>query len=152
DDPKLLNFDLPGSPPRLNGNTLSNFIQMRENPFAPGQYYGVDAPEFGTHAAGQVVSFDAPPSTRADQIQVTYWTNRATASATPAIGHSGMYRNPLPLSDGTVVVSHTAYQDEDGNDSTRANPTSHYAFRLKMLSAFAGGASTAGAELTGGIA
>ncbi len=154
DNSHLVEFIPPGALPRLNANPLVNFIQIRESPTVPGRYYGVDSPEFGTHAAGQVVSFDAPavPFKRADQIQVTYWTHRDTAFATPTGNHTGMYRNPLPLSDGTVVVSHSAFQDEDTNTGTRSNPASHYDFRLKTLNLVAGGGSTAGTVLIpGGI-
>jgi hypothetical protein len=156
DNPGIVEFIAPGVLGRQNANALVNFIQMRESPVTPGTYYGVDAPEFGTHAAGQVVSFSAPAGTRADQVQVTYWTHRDTSFATPP-GHqptpnqSGLYRNPLPLSDGTVVVSHTAYTYGDSNAGSTANPVSHYDFRLKLLNAAAGGGSTAGALLTGGI-
>lgn len=150
DNPHLVEFIPPGLLLRANANPLTNFLQMRESPAVPGRFYGVDAPEFGTHAAGQIVSFDAAPTTRADQVVVTYWTHRATASATPSANHTGMYRNPLPLSDGTLVVSHSAYTDEDSNTGTRANPGSRYDFRLKTLNAVAGGGSTAGTQLVAG--
>lgn len=151
-DPKLVDFNAPGSPARANANGLVNFIQIRESAHDPGVFYGIDAPEFGTHAAGQVVSFLASPATRADQVLVTYWTNRATATAgPPGAGRTGLYRNPLPLADGTVVVSHTAFTGEDQNTGSRANPGSHYDFRLKLLNAAAGGNSTAGVALTPGI-
>jgi hypothetical protein len=156
DNSSIVEFIPPGVLARQNANPLVNFLQMRESPSTPGTYYGVDAPEFATHAAGQVVSFSAPAGARADQVQVAYWTHRDTAFATapgkqPTVHHSGLYRNPLPLSDGTVIVSHTAYTYGDSNAGSTANPVSHYDFRLKMLNAVGGGGSTAGALLTGGI-
>ena len=69
----------------------------------------------------------------------------------PTPNQSGLYRNPLPLADGTVVISHTAYTYGDSNAGSTSNPVSHYDFRLKMLNAVPGGGSTAGALLTGGI-
>ncbi|HVJ63553.1 MAG TPA: hypothetical protein VM555_12680, partial [Tahibacter sp.] len=44
------------APPR---NNILNFLQMREDPTMPGRYVGVDAPEFYTHASGQIVRIDA---------------------------------------------------------------------------------------------
>ena len=156
DNSSIVEFIAPGVLVRQNANALVNFIQMRESPVTPGTYFGIDAPEFATHASGQVVSFSAPVGTRADLVHVTYWTHRDTAFATapghqPTPNQSGLYRNPLPLSDGTVVVSHTAYTYGDSNAGSTANPVSHYDLRLKMLNAVAGGGSTAGALLTPGI-
>lgn len=150
DNAEIVEFS-PGG--RANPNSLTNYLQMRESPSTPGRFFGIDAPEFGTHAAGQVVSFDAPPSARPDLIQVAYWTHRDTsvADATPSPQHSGLYRNPLPLSDGTVVVVHTTATRADQNTGTRNNPGSLYSFRLKMLNLVANQGSTAGAALTGGI-
>ncbi len=152
DNRHIVEFIPPGVVPRLNPNPLVNFIQMRESPTTAGRYFGVDSPEFGTHAAGQIVSFDAPVGTRADQVQVTYWTHRDTSFATPpteapTAHQSGMYRNPLPLSDGTVIVSHSPYTYGDSNAGDRAHPASHYDFRLKVLNLVAGGGSLAGTQL-----
>ncbi|MEO8505835.1 MAG: hypothetical protein ABI609_18210 [Acidobacteriota bacterium] len=151
-DANIVEFIPPGVIGRQNANPLVNFIQMRESPTAAGRFFGVDAPEFGTHAAGQIVSFDAALGARADQVLVTYWTHRDTSFATPPAGQptpnqSGMYRNPLPLSDGTVVVSHSPYTFGDSNSGSTANPVSHYDFRLKALNLVAGGGSLAGARL-----
>jgi hypothetical protein len=71
-------------------------------------------------------------------MQVTYMTPRATASyvddnATPPPGHTGLYRNPLPMSDGTFVAVHTDEKRLDRNEGTRSNPVSRYKFRLKTL-------------------
>lgn len=141
--------------PRFNPNPVLNVLQIREDPSRPGTYYAIDAPEFGTHASGQVIAFTAPPELPADQIAIQYVTHRDTFSynedgepASP--GHSGFYRSPLPLANGTVVVAHTAETRRDRNDGTRQNPRSRYDYRLKTLVA-SGAWQVAGQPLTSGI-
>jgi hypothetical protein len=141
---------------RFNTSPLLNLLQVKESPLTAGLYYGIDAPEFYTHASGQVVSMPGQPTLPADEIQVTYRTHRATAGytgegQTPSPNHSGHYRNPVPLSDGTVLVAHTAETRADYNIGTRPLPVSRYDFRLKLLTAGPGGYQVAGPPLTPGI-
>jgi hypothetical protein len=117
-----------------NPNVVNNLFQLREDPTQPGVYFAVDAPEFETHAAGQIVRFAAEPSLPADKISITYITPRSSAS--------GHYREPLPLANGTLLVVHTSQTRGDENVGTRAAPQSLYAFRIKTL---------AGEALTQGI-
>jgi hypothetical protein len=88
-------------------------------------------------------------------MEVTKITDPATASASdviPApIGHSGLYRDPLPLADGSVVVAHTAETRQDANTGTRNYPGSRYDFRLKLLAPAGNGYQSAGQPLTSGI-
>ena len=154
DDPDESEF-VSASTGRTNPNPIENFLQIREDPTRPGTYFGVDAPEFYTHAAGQIIAMTAPPGLPADQIVVNYITDRATASfvqsgqSTPA-GASGHYRQPLPMSDGTLVASHTAAVGEGENSGTRTAPVSTYMFRLKTLKKV-GDVWVADAPLTSGI-
>ena len=136
----------------VNPNRVNNFIQLHENPAQPGDYIGIDAPEFTTHAAGQVISITAGPSVNPDAMRVRYVTHRDTASpsAAPSINHSGLYRDPLPLSDGSLVAAHTAQTDVDHNIGSTATPQSRYDFRLKTLNQ-SGAVWIAGAPLTAGI-
>src|SRR5213083_3003444 len=53
---------------RANKNVVENLFQLREDPAQPGIYYAIDAPEFRTHASGQIVRFGAEPSRTADKI------------------------------------------------------------------------------------
>ncbi|HYN21334.1 MAG TPA: hypothetical protein VE078_10270, partial [Thermoanaerobaculia bacterium] len=154
DDDNLEEF-IDGQSDRLNRNPLENFLQIQEDPAQPGRYVGVDAPEFGTHAAGRIVALDASPSRHADQIEVDYLTHPSTRGATeeggsPEAGHSGHYRDPLPLSNGTLIAVHAAETREDENAGSRELPASRYAFRIKSLTS-SGGYLTAGAPLTAGI-
>ena len=87
-------------------------IQTREDGKNRGLFYGIDAPEFSTHASGQIISLNGPKGTDADHMAITYVTDRATASynedSKPADpNHSGHYRDPLAMSDGTLVAAHT---------------------------------------------
>jgi hypothetical protein len=161
DNPDLVEFDAPQG--RVNKNSITNFIQVKESPSGhhPGRFFAIDAPEFATHASGQLVTIDAPPTTRPDLVPLTWWTDRSTATTTtnptsqPNV-NSGHYRNPLPLSDDSIIVSHTYETRADLNGGTTASPISRYDFRLKVLtqspaaaSQTTGAASTPGTPLTG---
>ncbi|MBV8520161.1 MAG: hypothetical protein JO197_22395 [Acidobacteria bacterium] len=138
---------------RANANVVENLLQLREDPAHPGVYFGVDAPEFYTHAAGQIVRFSAPPSLPADRIAVEYITPRSTrdfADGTPPADATGHYREPLPLTDGTLLAVQTSEMRADANDGTRTAPQSRYAFRIRTLAA-QGGTYVPGETLTSGI-
>lgn len=133
DDSALQEFIAPGS--RKN---IENMLQMREDPNAPGRYIGVDAPEFYTHASGQLVRIDGAPSTNPATMTAQYLTPRSTQgfydSTVPA-DFSGHYRNPLPLADGRMLAAHATDARRAGNDGTRDHPSPRYLFRLKRLAA-----------------
>lgn len=132
DDPNLRDFigASPGNP-----NRISFALQIREQPGYPGRYLAIDAREFETHASGQLIRFDAPPNTNASQLPITYLTSRQTYCCNdPAHpDHTGHYRNPLPLSDGGIVVAHTGYRGVAQNTGTRPLPETPFKFRLKRL-------------------
>ncbi len=145
-DPNLVEYY--GQISRFNQNEITNLLQIKEDPLNAGKYYGVDAPEFRTHAAGQVVSLVAPPTLDDDSIAVTYVTHRDTSNFddTPSGDHSGLYRDPLPLSStGMLVAAHTAQTDQEASSDP-----SIYDFRLKTL-ALSGGYYVADQLLTSGI-
>lgn len=121
---------------RANKNIVENLLQIHEDPSQPGVYYAVDAPEFRTHAAGQIVRFGAEPSLPADRIAITYVTPRSTRDVpegAPPADASGHFRDPLPLANGTLLAVHTSEMREDANDGTRAAPKSRYAFRIRAI-------------------
>jgi|CXWL01.1.fsa_nt_gi hypothetical protein len=139
-DPNEVDFS-PGG--RFNPNPIFNLLQIREKPTGPaGVYVGVDGPEFATHASGQIVSLPGEPGRPADQIGVTYITHRDTENVddTPGPCHSGLYRNPLPLSDGALIAVHSGERSPGvpetrvaANDGTRALPVARYALRMVDL-------------------
>jgi hypothetical protein len=121
---------------RTNTNPIENLLQLHEDPAHRGVYYAVDAPEFYTHAAGQVVRFNADPALTADKMAITYITPRSTQnvpSDTPADDASGHYRDPLPLADGTLMAVHSSEMRADHNEGTRPAPKSRYNFRIRAL-------------------
>ncbi len=155
DDPNLEEF-IDSISGRVNPNSVENLLQLREDPTQPGRYVAVDAPEFETHAAGMVVHLDAPPSRNPDAVTLTYLTHPDTGDyvddgEVPSTNHSGFYRDPLPLSDGSLLAVHTSETRAAGNDGTRANPVPRYHFRLTRLVAASNGYQEAGLPLTDGI-
>ncbi len=152
DDPNLEDFidDVSG---RTNPNAILNFFQLAEDPENPGTYFGVDAPEFYTHASGMVLRLTAPPSLPADQVLVDYLTHPDTITTvpdgdTPPATHSGHYREPLPVVGGGLLAVHTAETRAANNDGTRAFPQPRYDFRVKEM-AFDGSYFAAGTPLLG---
>lgn len=142
-DPNLTYFN--SGIPRFNPNYIFNMFQIKEDPTVGGRYYGVDAAEFGTHAAGQILRLDAPPIQDADHISVTYVTKRANENDA---NHPGLFREPLPVVGGQLIAVHTAdSSEENGNGVT----DSSYEFRLKSLKKGADGNWTADQPLTNGI-
>ncbi len=155
DDANIVDFTAATSG-RVNPNPIRNFLQIKEDPATPGRFFGIDAPEFQTHAGGQIVRMDLPLGAHPDQIQVVYVTNRATANPrldTDPVppGHSGFYRNPLPLSDGTLLTVHTSETRADANEGTAASPVSRYSFRIQSLAPAGDGTLVADQMLTTGI-
>ncbi|MCG8462148.1 MAG: hypothetical protein MI919_38180, partial [Holophagales bacterium] len=139
DDPNVVSFNLSTNPHSDNDNDLLNFFHLVEDPTQAGRYYGVEAPEFGTHGSGGVVRFDVPPGAQVEQVTVTY-VNHPTTHGYPGDGdpippeHSGHYRNPLPMSDGTLLAAHTFEARAADNEGTRENPDPRYDFRIRILS------------------
>ena len=151
DDPALEALSAPVG--TLNTRYIANLFQIREDPLQPGTYYGTNAVEFGTHASGQIVSLRAPPNLAANRIEIQNVTDPTTAIPTqdatmPPNNHSGLYRDPLPLSDGSLIAAHTAETREDLVGTSLID--SRYAYRLKTLRN-SGGVWVAATPLTPGI-
>lgn len=133
---------------------ILNVLQMREDPTMPGRYYGVDAPEFYTHASGQLIRIDAPPNLNPAQMRATWLNPRINVVFSPDYAptpqppeFTGRFRNPLPLSDGQLIAAHATQWREAGNDGTREAPQPRYQFRLKRLVAAPGGQFVAAENL-----
>jgi uncharacterized protein (TIGR03437 family) len=108
--------------------------QLKEDPLRPGYFYGTYAPEFQTHAAGQIVALNAALSVNPDDMQVVYITDPVTrevgTSATNPIGH---FRNPVPLSDGGLIAVRTSVAEADS--TTAGLLSAKYDFHLTLLQA-----------------
>lgn len=153
DDPNVKAYYGQDSLKPTNPNPIDGLIHIEEDPTLPGRYYGIDAPETRSHGAGQIIRLNAAPSLNPDDITVKYITHRDTSNITnsPGANHSGMYRDPLPLADGTLIASHTFATREDRNQGSRQFPESLYDFRLKNIVNSANGFSVSGLNLTPGI-
>jgi hypothetical protein len=141
-------------------NYFGNLMSTREDPLHPGEFFGVDAADLGTHGAGQIVVLkkagtnpDGSPM-NPDAITVTYITPGTRFAKPviiptvkpsinlPATGQSplsaanaeNIYRTGVPLADGNIVASHAgAMTQTDYNSGSVAQPVSFYNFRLKSL-------------------
>lgn len=143
-DPNLINFDASASG-RANSRAIDNLFQIREDPTTPGRYVGVDGVEFYMHHAGQIVAVNAasppaPPTLlNANAVTVTYITDRQTstpffsgASYPYNIGH---FRDPLPMTDGTLVAAFANTPGIEGAAGPLPLPPSTYQFHLYTLTA-----------------
>jgi len=136
DDGNLIEF-IPGVN-RPNTNSIQNTFMLHEDPNQAGRYLAIDAPEFATHNGGQIIAFDLPIGARPDLASVNYLTHISTRNFveegnTPPIEHIGFSRDPLTLSDSSIVASHTSETRAANNDGTRANPIPRYDYRLKTF-------------------
>lgn len=153
DDPSLIDFESSISG-RVNPNEADNWLQISEDPQNPGRYIAIDAPEFTTHGAGQIVAMSAAPDVHADNIKVQYLTPRSTREAhddgnVPG-DFSGHYRNPKILSDGQLIAVQSPDPRSGNNDGTLEQPDPRYHFRLRVMNRD-GNMFSPGATLTNGI-
>ncbi len=152
-DPNI--YDLYDYAVNYNTNTINNFLQVREDPNTPGLFYGVDAPEFGTHSGGQIVSITGATNINAFYMQINYLTPRSThdiANSRDSIppGDTGTYRDPLMTSDGYMIAAHSSYVLGEVENTNVNFPSSPYDFRLKFLQ-MSNGYYAPGATLTAGL-
>lgn len=101
-----------------------------------------------------ILRFNGGAATNAEEMVLEPLTHpegiNGPDSASGAPGSTGHYRNPLPLSDGTIVASHAADVRGSRNLGSAAAPSWNYAFRLRVLEK-SGDHYRGGAPLTAGI-
>jgi hypothetical protein len=128
----------------------AGLFQLREDIRHPGTYLTTYAMEFSRQAAGRILEFVMPPGTNPEDVVMTEHTNPTLdadpygeAPALPTM--TGHFRNPLRLTDGSLLASHTP--------EYRLNTTAHlYVLQLKPMVPNPNGKDMiAGASLTGGI-
>ncbi len=156
DDPSLITMNaasrspVPGSsPPVSRTNSIGNLIATIEDPANHGIFLAIDSIDLGTHAAGRIVSFNAPFGGNPDYTVIKYLTPSpaglpipvpANPTPTPLPQAIDIYRTPLPMTDGSLVAIHTPATITDSNQPQQAGgqpdpafPKSRYTFRLKTL-------------------
>lgn len=131
------------SPAGGNSYRLLNLLHLAEDPTQPGRFYALNAPEFGTLSGGQIVRFNGALGANPDQIQLQSVTHPDTGGTVSTANHSGHYRNPLPLTDGSVIASHATATGLARELGTRANPNPSHLYRLARLSAASNGSLAA---------
>jgi hypothetical protein len=143
DDPSLSNHTVPANHAnRLAIRREGGLFHLREDPRRAGRYIATAARESGSFTTGPLVSLAGAPALNGDQMTVTALTV-ADAGDAPA---GGRYRNPLPLSDGRLVASHTSSVRAPAQGAALAD------LRLRLLVRdTARGLYRAGAPLTPGI-
>ncbi len=152
-DPNIQDLYYYGA--NYNTNTIDNILMVREDPRVPGLFYGIDAPEFGTHSGGQIVSITGATNINAFYMKIQYLTPRSThepadsASSIPP-DDTGLYRNPLMTSDGYMIAAHTSYALYEPGSPSDTNLSTPYDFRLKFLQ-MSNGYYAPGATLTPGL-
>ena len=111
----------------------SGLFHLREDPRAPGTYYGIYAREFAEGTTNQIVRLNGAPNVNPEQM--------AIVDASPESSAGGRFRNPLPTTSGTMVAGYVS------TPSFGAGST----IRLHALGTNASGLYTAGTALTPGI-
>jgi hypothetical protein len=139
--------------PSLHANQLSingsaGLFHLREDPLVPGDFLATYAQEFGTGTGGTLMRLTGAPSINADDMVLTAVTPTDDDAQVPQ--DTGYFRNPLPMSDGTLVAVHTPANGELTNLGSTAAPNWSYEYRLKILTG-QGNFFAPAANLTGGI-
>ncbi len=119
-----------------NTNSVVSFFQITEDPRTNGLYWGVQAQDVavvgGIHAAGQILTLSGGFGLNPTGMVVSIITPTNGANGPNPLG---LYRNPLPMSDGTLVSVFTdsANGAWDVNIGTATAPVSKFHFRLYTL-------------------
>jgi hypothetical protein len=137
-DPNLKTFN-----PNFSPNGPRSMMNLREDPTHPGTYYFIDGAEFFCDRSGQVRKVTAAPTLDTRQMAFSPVTHDETFgfindNVPPTVKNTGHYRTPLPMSDGQLIVVHTADSRIEKNDSTASNPKVRYDFRMKTMKPFLG--------------
>lgn len=131
DDSNLLEFT-PGID-RPNTNSILNTFMLHEDPNQNGRFIAIEAPEFATHNGGQIVAFNLAEGDQPASVVVQNITHEITRDThdTPPPEHIGFSRDPLTLTNGTLLASHTSETRGNANEGTRADPQPRYNYTIK---------------------
>ncbi|WLI88982.1 hypothetical protein Q4S45_20105 [Massilia sp. R2A-15] len=142
DDPNLSNHTVDTHHAnRLAIRREGGLFHLREDPRRRGSYIATAARESGSFTTGPLVRLSGAPALNGDQMTVTALTAMDAGDAMAG----GRFRNPLPLSNGVLVASHTSA--ERAPEEGAGLPD----LRLRVLARGSDGKYRAGAPLTAGI-
>ena len=131
----------------LHANAVSirregGLFHLREDPLQPGIFFATSARESESFTTDRLVRLTGSPELHGEQMVVT----EVTPGDAGDLLRGGRFRNPLPLSNGGLVASHTSTERAPGL-GTRLND-----LRLNLLEKDnATGLYKAGRKLTSGI-
>lgn len=133
-DPNILAFDATVAPVR---KYVDHMLAVVESPLSQGLYYGIDAPDLGTHGAGQIFTLTGSPNLNPDPAAASHMTLNylaPTSNAAPKPSNfANVYRNACPMTDGALLASWSTATAFDVNIGTATAPLSRFDFRLKTL-------------------
>lgn len=78
-------------------------FHLREDPANPGNFFGIAAREFGSLTSDQIIKLSGAPNLSPESMVLT----NVTAAGVGLTSPGGRFRNPLPLSSGNLIASHT---------------------------------------------
>lgn len=91
---------------RLALRREGGIFHLREDPLEPGTFFGINARESASFTTDSIVKISAKPGLNPEQMRVIAVTKIDKSDNL----QDGRYRNPLPLSDGSLIASHTTHQ------------------------------------------
>ena len=106
----------------------NGMFHLREDPKHPGRFYVTLAPQRYTATGGSLAWLEASPDTNPEDMFLTEVTPLFVPEGTGA----GLYRNPVPLSEGGLVASHTEYEQLN-NVGTDEAPSYYGTYRLRRV-------------------
>lgn len=104
-----------------NTNDILNTFMLHEDPNQAGRFLAIEAPEFATHSSGMIIAFSLPHGDlRPDLVSVDFLTHPSTrdfvvVGNTPDPEHVGLFRDPIILTNSTIIASHTAANRQTPN-------------------------------------
>nr|WP_315484002.1 hypothetical protein [uncultured Undibacterium sp.] len=117
-------------------------FHLREDPLEHGVFFGINARESASFTTDSIIKINARPDINPEQMQIIAVTRIDKTDNLK----DGRYRNPLPLSDGKLIASHTSNQLPPEPETNLRD------LRLKWLQAYPSSQHfTAGTPLTKGI-
>lgn len=98
-------------------------FHLREDPLDAGTFYAINARESGSFTTDTIIKIDGKPHRNPEQMRVIPITKPDASDRL----EGGRFRNPLPLSDGRLIASHTTQQLPPAEENSLEN------LRLKWL-------------------